>query len=239
MARTSLSESTSSTSTGPRFNINTLLLVGIALLVVYICYHLLNPVAMWQTSKYKSLIEDVSTRANVTPAELQYIGRIKEDAALKDVEEIKKESPINAEVYKDAKNGDYVLAYASKMVIYNEDDDKVVYDGDTPGMKQAKEQEAAIQKIVDQLKAKGVVPQNVVDKPQAAVISDPKALAGNSFYRDAKAGDMVLSFANTGITVIYNTQTQAVVNVAKLNFVEPSAAAPADTTDTTDTGTTN
>ena len=227
MARTSLSESSASTSTGPRFNINTLLLVGIALLVVYICYHLLNPVAMWQTSKYKSLIEDVSTRANVTPAELQYIGRIKE------------ESPINAEVYKDAKNGDYVLAYASKMVIYNEDEDKVVYDGDTPGMKQAKEQEAAIQKIVDLLKSKGVVPQSVTDKPQAAVISDPKALAGNSFYRDAKAGDMVLSFANAGITVIYNTQTQAVVNVAKLNFVEPSAAAPADTTDTTDTGTTN
>jgi hypothetical protein len=203
-----------------RSKMQTGLLAIIFIGVLYIVYSVFNPITMWRNSSYQALVKDVSTRANVNPADLQYIGRINEDAALKDVEEIKKESPINAEVYKDAQNGDYVLAYRTKMVIYNEDDDKVVYDGDTPAMKQAKGQEEMVKKAVESLKAKGIVASDNKDTPQVALVSDPKALAANNFYRDAKAGDMVLSFASTGTAVIYRAEGDVVVNVASLKFQE-------------------
>lgn len=202
-----------------KLNITIILLVLVLLCQLYIVFLGLNPVSVLSAYNQRKEIEMISKLAGMNPVDAKSYVEIGKTQGFTDIEAIKKESVINAEVYKDTKNGDKVIGFGTKMAIYRPSIKKLVYSGDTPGQKNEVKKTELITEIVNQIKAAGHIPQSSTEVPQIAGITDPTKLAKNSFYASAVQGDAILSFGDEGVVVLYDLQNKAIKNVAKINLV--------------------
>lgn len=201
-----------------RLNVTLVILLIVLVCQLYIIFMGLNPLNFYAAYSQRKEIEMISKLANVSPLEAKSYVEIGKTAEFADIDKIRKESTFNEAVYKDAKNGDKIIGYSDKMVIYRPSMRKLIYEGDTPGQKQQKEQLKALTEVVEQIKAAGHISKDSTETPQVAVVSDPAQLAKNAFYAKAAAGDAILSFGNEGVVVLYDANKKEIKNVAKVKL---------------------
>lgn len=182
---------------------------------------ILNPPNLLNQLNVVNIINDASKAASLPPTEVPVVAVIGDNKLLPTVDEIKKQNQFASEVYKDAQNGDYVLAYSSKMVIYRAADKKVIYEGDTPSAQQTKLQDQAAEVIVSKAKEASILAQDSTEKPALSVVVDENKVKENNgvFYANAQKDDILATFTEAKIIVIYRPATKSIINSGSFTTV--------------------
>jgi hypothetical protein len=196
------------------FSLNTLVVIVLILQLVFL-YFLLNPINIFNQLNSVNIINKISQVKDIALpiTELPQIGVIGDGVKLKNIEAIKQENQVDAEIYKNAANGDYVLGYTTKLVIYRPSNDTVVYNGPTPQMKLQETQGAIINLVVKKAKDAKIVPADYNTVPQVSIVTSPEDLKkiNADFYKDVAKDDLVASFSSPNVVMIYRPSEDKIV----------------------------
>ena len=79
-----------------------------------------------------------------------------------------------------------------------------------------------LRKMVERAASHAMFPEG--EEPTVATVVDPAKLAGQEFFRRARVGDAVLVFRNAKMVILYNPESDRIVNMAPLtDESEPGA----------------
>lgn len=201
-----------------RINFTVLLIILVLICQLYIVFLGLNPFSMLSAYNQRMEIEKISKLAGMSPVDAKSYVEIGKTAGFVEIENIKKDSAINAEVYKDAMQGDKVIGFGTKMAIYRPSANKLIYSGDTPGQINEAKASELLSEIIKQIKDAGHIDKNSEEVPQVASITDASKLARNEFYSTAVKGDLLLSFGTEGVVVLYDSNKKEIKSVARVNL---------------------
>jgi len=185
---------------------------------------ILNPFNILNNLNVVNLINDVTSKAtqsgNPVPSnEVPTIAQIGDKKYLEDIDTLKKANQINARVYEGAENGDYVLLYTSKMIIYREKSKTIIYNGETPQQLLSRSQKAVVALSVKKAKDSGLIPNENTEEPQVSVVQDPEALKKvNAFYNEVQKDDLIISFTNPSLVIVYRPSNDIIVKSGKYNL---------------------
>ena len=186
-------------------------LVFIFILQLGIIYLIINPINLYYQLTSVQIINEISAKISTPPNELPQIGVIGDKKNLENIDELKAGNAIDSQIYKDARNGDYVVGYTSKLIIYRPQNKQIIYEGDTPQQILAKSQQA----IINLVQKRAFQDKLITDKtpaPQASVVVDPQSVKqGNEFYNDVQANDIIANFTNPDLLVIYRPSEDKIV----------------------------
>ena len=79
-------------------------------------------------------------------------------------------------------------------------------------------------KLIAQVGKLMVLPEGEV--PTLAIVSDPEKLKDQAFFTNAKKGDRVLIYTNARKAILYNPETNKIVEVAPINIGNSQKSAP-------------
>lgn len=187
---------------------NRTLLVVIAVLQIIMIILILNPAAIIRNFQNQQLINEVASKTTINTAENPVI------ATVTNAQRVRDENAANEQVYKDAQNGDYVLGYSDKMIIYRQSTGTIIYEGANPSTLITNAQQKLIEDITTKAKELGLVEDESEEIPQISLITDVKSLqtANPEFYSLARNNDIVALFAQSQLIVLYNQETATIVN---------------------------
>lgn len=203
----------------PSINLHAFLLSSICILLLYLVAVLANPATVYENLTKRWLIQRVAKSAEVSFESFQNMVELGKTKEFEDVELLKKQNSYNHAVYKDAKSGDLALAFSSKMVIYRPKTQSIIYQGETPTQKMELDQNLAVTKYAEVIKAQGIIPKESTEVPQVSVITNISQYSNNPLYADASNGDLVMIYSDSGIVVIYNTRENKIVKAARNQLV--------------------
>jgi len=182
------------------------------LIQLVILYLLVNPINLVNQLDAVGTINKIGKKVSLPPNEIPVVARVGDKKNLADVETLKKGNAIDAEIYKDAQDGDYVLGYNNSLVIYRRDGDKVVYNGDTAQQKLTKSQQSLVQLIIKKAQDKQLIPADYKTAPQVSVVTDPDAVKKiNAFYADVQKDDLIAQFSSPDVVVVYRPASDQIV----------------------------
>jgi hypothetical protein len=183
----------------------------IVILQLVILYFFINPINLYNNYVNVQIVNEVAKLVSVDPNTFPVI------ALVSDADKLRGANAIQAQVYKDAVNGDYVIGYSSTIVIYRRSENKIIYNGDAPATILTKTQQTITTNIIARAKASGIITSDSTEQPviQGVVdstnITQLKALDAR-FYADVTAGDIIADFASNSTRIIYRPSTDTVVN---------------------------
>ncbi|MEP7103329.1 MAG: hypothetical protein ABI721_01295 [Candidatus Dojkabacteria bacterium] len=182
---------------------------------------IVNPPNLLSQLNVVNVINDVSKAAAIPPTEVPVVAVIGDNKILPNIDDLKKQDQFTAEVYKDAQNGDYVLGYTSKMIIYRVSEKKVIYDGESPVAKQTKLQKDATNAVVAKVKEVGLITSDSTETPNLSVVVDEDKVkeSNSSFYTNVQKDDIIATFPDSKLLVIYRPATKAIINSGKYTTV--------------------
>ncbi len=196
-------------SWGKKVLISAIVLIAISQLALL--YLVLNPINLYSQLTTVQTINEITKTSQVPPNELPQVGIIGDKKNLQSIEELKKGNAIDAEIYKDAKDGDYVLGYTSKLIIYRSSEKKVIYEGKTPQQKVGEVQQNLISGVQKKALDAGLIKSDTA-APQASVVTDAdKVKQGNEFYKDVEANDIIANFTKPDLIVIYRPSEDKII----------------------------
>lgn len=177
-----------------------------------ILYFILNPVNLLNQLDAVSTINEIGKVVSLPPNEIPVVARVGDMKNLAKVDDLKKGNAIDAEIYKDAQDRDYVLGYTNKLVIYRKEGKKVIYDGNTAQQKLAKSQSDLVSLVVTKAKSAKVIPDSYASTPQVSVVTDPDAVKKiNEFYSVVQKDDLVAQFSAPDMIVIYRPSSDTII----------------------------
>lgn len=190
-------------------------LVLILIIQVIMLYLLVNPLNLSNQLRTIKVINEVGEKVAVPPTEIPVIAVIGDNKSLPDINTIKKDNEINASVYKDAQNGDFVLAYTTKMIIYRLENNEIIYEGDSPQNLLNSSQKAIINSVIAKAKETLVIESSSTETPQILLIKDIDLLkkSNSRFYANAQNDDVLAYFASTSKVVIFRPSTSEIIQV--------------------------
>jgi hypothetical protein len=192
--------------------ISILLLVMVILQAVTLFY-LIRPAAQ---PVYQSLSPEQEKTMEVNNALLTKVSELTTlpntqpvIAEVLDIDILMQEHPINADVYKDAANGDKVIAYEDKLIIYREDDNTIVYEGKNPNQIMQEQYIEELKEVLGQVGALTALDTKVV--PQLSTIADIDVLReGNpELFASAENEDKILAYKER--LIIYRPSTNQII----------------------------
>ena len=195
-------------------NIKTIAVMIVVLQVIIIVL-IINPINLYNQALNNQIINEVSKLAIVDPTQTPVI------AVVSDADKLRGANAVQGAVYKDAKNGDYVLGYTNKLIIYRRAEGKVIYDGDNPNTVLDKAQKTAVASIISKAKAAGLLESSSEEQPQLSTVTDPELLKKQdaTFYKDAQKDDIIAVFPQKGLIVIYRQNVDVIIKSGKYQTV--------------------
>lgn len=193
-------------------------LVALAQLVILFLF--INPINLYQQLDVVQVLNNVSNLTSVPPTEIPVVARIGDNKPLQDIDTIRKQNEINAQVYKEAQNGDYVLGYSTnKMIIYRRSENKVLYNGDNPQQILIQTQQTIRTNLIAKTKEANLIADDSQESPELAVVVNPENLrtVNASFYANAQQNDIVATFGQSAILVLYRPSSNSIINSGKFS----------------------
>lgn len=194
------------------------MVIALQLIIIFL---LVNPINLINQLNTVQVINKVASLAVVPPNEVpEVIAQVGDVKNLVSADELRNGNAIQASVYKDAQDGDYVLLYSTKMVIYREKENRIIYEGDTPSAILQKTQEDIVTKLIAKAKEEGVINSSSEEVPQLSVINDVANTQKENpeFYRNAANNDIIAMFRTEGKVLIYRPDTDSIINSGTYNF---------------------
>lgn len=193
------------------------LLVSTFIMQLGFLYILINPISTLNNLDSVQTINKVSKAVILPATELPQVGIIGDKKVLADIDTIKKANQIDSEVYKDAKNGDYVLGYSNRLIIYRPSEQKVIYDGQSPQQRLASGQQNLVSGIIKKITDANLLPKDYNQTPQMVIVSNPDEVRkSNEFYKDAQKDDIIATFSNPNLVIIYRPSTSSIVKSGQI-----------------------
>jgi hypothetical protein len=198
-------------------NITSILVVATFVMQLVFLYLLVNPINVTNQLESVKIINEAVKLNNLPINELPQIGVIGDKKMLADIETIKKTNTIDAEVYKDGANGDYVLGYSNRLVIYRPSTKKIVYDGQSPQQKLAATQKNIVTDVLKKIADAKLIPADYNQVPQMSIVTNPdEQKKSNDFYKDVLKDDILVTFTNPNLLVIFRPSTNAIVKSGQI-----------------------
>lgn len=141
---------------------------------------------------------------------------------IKDAQGIRDTNQLNAGVYKDAKDGDFVLGFEDKMIIYRRSENKIIYE--VPSPKQMANQQTAefIQKVIKAGQEAKLLKEGAdVEIPQLSVVTDQASMQkhASGFYNEAKDGDLIAIFPTEEVIILYRPSENKIIKSGDYRLV--------------------
>lgn len=132
-----------------------------------------------------------------------------------DVDSLKKSSQFNAQVYKNSVNGDRVVGFPSRVIVYRESENKIIYDGASPAVLQESAYRKELEVLLPEVAKKVFVDPAVL--PQLLTVLDPDTVKKQNplLYKDVIKGDKVLLY--TDRVIIYRPGTGKIIYDGKIS----------------------
>lgn len=193
------------------------ILLILALQTVQI-YFLVNPINLLQQLDVVQVINDVSKKVAVPASEIPIVGVIGDNKVLPDINSLKSENQANAQVYANAMNGDYVLGYSSKMIIYRKNTQSVIYEGLSPVALVTNTQNTVASNIVTKAKELKLLSPDSNQTPQLSVVTDVTSLQNidRNFYANVQKDDLIAVFPESSLILIYRQSNNTIINSGKV-----------------------
>lgn len=199
-----------------------ILALMIIIFQIIILYLLINPINLLNQLNAVQVINKVSDLTLVPAGEIpSAIGTIGDNSLLPDVETLKKENDIQAQVYKDAKNGDYVIVYSNKMIIFRESENRIIYEGQTPVQILNNNQQTIVSNLIKKVKDSGIIANTNEEAPQLRIITteiEDLKRSNPEFYGEVKENDIQAIFARENKIIIYRPDTDTIVKYGDLSI---------------------
>ncbi len=188
------------------FSIRAMLFVIIVMLGVLIFFAFKPPFLDNQTIS-QQVVTEVSRLVEVNPFEEPVV------TVIADAENLRAANAIQTQVYANAQDGDYVLGYTDKMIIFRRGSNEIIYEGYSPGAILSQNQAAIEAGVIQAVKDAGLVSNDYEEKPQLRVIADPAKLQAENptFYENSIKNDVVAVFSSAELIVIYRPDTGVIV----------------------------
>lgn len=156
----------------------------------------------------KALLEKVAKLTEINSDEEALI------LTIDDVDAVRKADPLNEQVYKDAQNGDRIIRFSDRMIIFNEGENKIVYEGKSPVQMQQEQLTADLQNVLSEVSQLTTI--NPQARPQLLTVVKPEELKKQNpeVYKDVELGDRVLVY--TDRVIIYRPTEKKLIFDAKL-----------------------
>jgi hypothetical protein len=197
--------------------INSILIVAVLIMQLLFLYFLLNPINLVNNLNSVNIVNEVVKTENLPINEFPQIGVIGDGKMLANIDDIKKANPIDANIYKDAQNGDYVLGYSNQLVIYRPSEKKVIYKGETPQRIQATQQDAILKNLIAIGVQNKLIPAEYAGVPQiSSVTNADEVKKGGDLYKDVQNQDLVVNYPGANVIMVYRPSTQQVVKVGQV-----------------------
>ncbi len=166
---------------------------------------------MFQQFQNNQLINEVKGKVEITSSETPVI------ATVTNADELRNANGAQAQIYKDAEAGDYVLGYSDRLIIYRRSTGTIIYDGVTPSGLVNEAQTRIIETITTKAKDMRVISASSTEVPQISIITDVDTLKTNdpAFYANAKNNDIVGLFASAQVIVLYSQESESIINSGK------------------------
>ena len=148
-------------------------------------------------------------------------------AKVQDADALREENAIQAEIYKDTQNGDYVIGYSDRLIVYRRSEGKIIYDGDTPSEKLSKNNEIIADKISTKLQNEGILTAGEVETPQMTLVSEPAKFQeqDSNFYGSLQANDIIAVYNEARLIVIYRFDQDQIINIGSFQTqIDPQVA---------------
>lgn len=180
-------------------------------------YLLINPLNTLNQLESVKVINEVTKERNLPINELPQIGVIGDNKMLADIDTIKKTNTIDAEIYKDAQNGDYVLGYSNKLVIYRPTTKEVIYEGLSPQQKLSAKQQDIVTGVLKKIVEANLIPADYNKVPQMSIVTNAEEqMKINDFYKNVAKDDIIATFIEPNLIVIYRPSTNQIVNSGQI-----------------------
>lgn len=186
-------------------------------------YYVMNPAtqpvvqgitkeAQKQQKEHKELLEKVSKHTEVKENEQALI------VSVDNVKKLQEANPLNAEIYKDAQDGDRVIGFQDRMIIYRESEDKIIYEGKSPAHVQQEQYMAELQAIIPELNK--LISIDLQARPRLLTVVDPDKLKSENpkLYSNVIVGDKVLIYQDR--VIIYRPSTKSIVTDKTINEIK-------------------
>ncbi|MEP7103571.1 MAG: hypothetical protein ABI721_02600 [Candidatus Dojkabacteria bacterium] len=188
------------------------IIIFILILQLIIILSIYNPITIIQNFQNQQFINQVLQKAKGTYTETPVV------ASVTDVGKLKQDNVINAEIYKDTKNGDSVLVFTNSLIIYRASEGSIIYEGDNPTVTSQKNQQTLLNNIQALAKTAGLIGGDSKEIPQLSVVTDPEQLKkqnseNGSFYSDIMKNDIVVFFTQEGKVAIYRSDKQKFITI--------------------------
>lgn len=195
----------------PNMKVSMFLILVLQLILVL---WLVNPFNVFQQLALVQVLNNVSNLASVPPTEIPVIAVIGDNKTLPDITQLRDQNNVTKEVYKDAQNGDYVLAYSSRMIIYRRGDNTIIYNDDSPQAIFTKSQQAMTASVIKIAKDNNIVAKDSEETPLWYVVNDPtkEKAKDSTFYKNLEANDVIATFPTTSAILIYRPSNNSLIN---------------------------
>jgi len=161
----------------------------------------------------EQILTKLSKITSVPNNQTPVIAQVGDKKNLATAQELRLGNSIDAQIYKDARNGDYVFGFEKQLIVYRLSEEKIIYDGKSADLLLKDSEAKVISLIVSQAKKIQLVPTEYDLKPQVSVVTDPNTVKKiNSFYNSVEKDDFIAQFSEPNIVVIYRPSTDTIIN---------------------------
>ncbi len=179
-----------------------ILQIGLIVLIVYLSFF------RGRTPSQDKILDEVGELVDIESF------KSPEVTQLLDVDYLKSLDAIQAEVLKDAQNGDWVVSYEDQMIIYRRDDDKIIYNDKTALKKIEERNQEILNDISSEAKEKGFISSDSAEVPTVTQIANASSLRKEEpvFYSQAENGDFVVTYEDAGVILLYRLSDSTIYN---------------------------
>ncbi|HEX9805057.1 MAG TPA: hypothetical protein VGA67_05220 [Candidatus Dojkabacteria bacterium] len=201
-------KSTKRNSTLGRFLGVKSLIIVVILLQILIAFFIINPIRLYGETIARQVINEINKQTFTNPNEIPIVD------VVTDPEILRSQNAVMAEVYKDAKAGDYIVGYSDKMIIYRKDEKRIIYEGESPGAIISNTQQAIAANIIAAAREKEILTVDNSEIPQVSIVNNPDELRNlnSEFYLNVKENDLLGVFPTNQVILIYRPSLGEIVN---------------------------
>jgi hypothetical protein len=185
-----------------------------------ILYVLINPINLYNQLDTVGVINQVGKITTAPPGLPTAIARVGDLTTLAKAEDLRKGNQIDGVVYKDAQDGDYVLGYQGKTIIYRKGESKPIYDGPSAQALLQKSQNDLVAGVLKKSQDAGIIAKDYTTAPAVSVVTDAEAVKKiNEFYSVVQKDDLVAQFSKPDLVVVYRPSTDQIVKSGSFALV--------------------
>jgi hypothetical protein len=185
-----------------------------------ILYLLINPINLYNQLDTVGVINSVGKVAVAPPGLPTAVARVGDGTTLAKADDLRKGNQIDAVVYKDAQDGDYVLGYQGKTIIYRKGENKIVYNDKSAQVLLQESQQNLVALVLKKSQDAGIVAKDYNTAPAVSVVTDADAVKKiNEFYSVVQKDDLVAQFSKPDVVVVYRPSTDQIVKSGSFALV--------------------